>query len=650
MSRPPFYLTTPIYYVNDEPHIGHTYTTVVADAVARYRRATGWDVRFLTGTDEHGQKIERAAAKLGVAPIALADRVVLRYRELWKRLSISHDDFIRTTEPRHRLGVDRLIARMTAAGDIYLGAYDGMYCAGCEAFYPASQIVDGKCPDQGHPVEAVREASYFFRLSKYQEPLLAWLDANPGAVRPASRWNEVRAFVASGLKDLSISRTTIAWGIPWPNDPAHVVYVWVDALTNYLSALGFGSDDDSLSSRYWPARVHLVGKDIVRFHAVYWPAFLLSAGLPLPECIFAHGWWLKDQAKMSKSLGNVVPPGPLIDAVGPDALRYFLLREMSFGLDGSYSDEQLLDRYNGDLANELGNVTSRVIALCDAGFAGRLPPPSTHPAASELSPAAAEAHAAWRKAFDDYDFSTGLGAVWKLAAELNRFLQARAPWALAKDPAKAPEHTAVLRGAAETLLQIAAMAAPAMPAACAEIAHRLGATIPDDLSDFRWGLLPTEAVLTKRGPLFPRVDKAGYFEETTTVTDPTPTPAPVPAAAPAATPAPKPEAAEQLAIDDFLRIDLRVALVTAAERIDGADKLLKLQLDLGGQSRQIVAGIAKAYAPEQLVGKRIVVVANLKPAKLRGVESQGMLLAADLDGRPIIATFEEEVKPGTRVR
>ncbi len=649
MSRKPFYLTTPIYYVNDEPHIGHTYTTIVADTVARYRRATGWDVRFLTGTDEHGQKIERAAAKLGIEPIALADRVVSRYEALWKRLSISHDDFIRTTEARHRQGVDRLIEKMTAAGDVYLGSYDGMYCAGCEAFYPDSQIVDGKCPDQGHPVEAVREASYFFRLSKYQEPLLAWIDANPNAIRPLSRRNEVRAFIASGLRDLSISRTTIHWGIPWPHDPAHIVYVWVDALTNYMSALGFGSSDESLFARYWPAAVHLVGKDIVRFHAVYWPAFLLSAGLPLPECIFAHGWWLKDEAKMSKSLGNVVRPGALLDAVGPDALRYFLLREMSFGLDGSYSDEQLLDRYNGDLANELGNVTSRVIALCDTGFAGRIPPPSARPEASELKPVAAEAHAVWRAAFDDYDFSGGLAAVWKLAAELNRFLQTHAPWALAKDPTKSDAHAAVLRGAAEALLQIAAMASPAMPTACAEIATRLGAAIPEDLSEFRWGLLPAEALIVKRGPLFPRVDKAGYFEETKTVTEPTPAPAQKPAVVP------KPaEAAsagpELLSIDDFLRIDLRVALVTAAERIEGADKLLKLQLELGGQTRQIVAGIAKAYTPEQLVGKKIVVVCNLKPAKLRGVESQGMLLAADLDGRPIIATFEEDVKPGTRVR
>jgi methionyl-tRNA synthetase len=645
-ARPPFYLTTPIYYVNDEPHIGHAYTTIVADAIARYRRATGHDVRFVTGTDEHGQKIERAAAKLGVAPIELADRVVARYHELWKRLSISHDDFIRTTEPRHHATVARVIARMKESGDLYEGSYEGWYCAGCESFYPESQIVEGKCPEQGHPVEWLAESSYFFRLSKYERPLLDWYAAHPSFVRPASRFNEVKAFVASGLKDLSVSRTTITWGIPWPGDPAHVVYVWLDALTNYVSALGYGSSDAALYDRYWPARVHLVGKDILRFHAVYWPAFLLSAKLPLPECVFAHGWWLKDEAKMSKSVGNVVPPGPLLETFGPDALRYFLLRDMTFGLDGTYSDEQFVDRYNGDLANELGNLTSRIVTLCDSGFTGTLPPPSERPEAKELEPAARQAHAAWRAAFDDYDFSTALSSVWKLAAEVNRFLQAKAPWALAKDAGRSGEHGAVLRGAAEALLQIAAMASPAIPGAAGEIAERLGTTIPDDLTVFRWGLLPSSGKVAKRDPLFARVDRAAYFQETTKVNDPTPTPpppSPAPAAASPAGPAP-------LTIDDFLRVDLRVALVEAAERIEGADKLLKLQLDLGTEKRQIVAGIAKAYAPEQLVGKKIIVVANLKPAKLRGVESQGMLLAADLDGRPIVATFDEDVKPGTRVR
>ncbi len=647
-DRRPFYVTTPIYYVNDEPHIGHTYTTVVADTVARYRRATGHDVRFLTGTDEHGQKIERAARAQGLAPIDLADRVVSRYHALWKRLEISHDDFIRTTEPRHRAGVDALIERMRAAGDVYLGEYEGLYCAGCEAFYPENQVKDGKCPEQGHPVERVAESSYFFRLSKYQRPLLDWYAAHPGFVRPASRFNEVRAFVEAGLRDLSISRTGFSWGLPFPGATGHVVYVWVDALTNYMSALGYGSPEPRLYDRYWPAQVHLVGKDILRFHAVYWPAFLLSAGLPLPECVFAHGWWLRDDAKMSKSLGNVVRPGPLLDAVGPDALRYFLLREMTFGLDGTYSDEQLLDRYNGDLAKGVGNLTSRILALIASGCGGEIPAPSSAPEARELEPAAAEAHAAWRAAFDDFDWSGGLAAVWRLAGEVDRFLVRHAPWSLARDPAQRERHRAVLRGAAEALFQIAAMASPAMPGAAAEIASRLGATLPEDLSSFRWGLLPAGARVEARAPLFPGVDKAAYFQEGRPVTEGTPAPKPEPPAAPA--PAPAATAADLLSIDDFLKVDLRVARVIAAERIAGADKLLKLRLDLGTEERQIVAGIARAYEPEALVGKRIVVVANLKPAKLRGVESQGMLLAADLGGRPIVATFEEDVPPGTRVR
>ncbi|HEX6853350.1 MAG TPA: methionine--tRNA ligase [Candidatus Polarisedimenticolaceae bacterium] len=640
-GRRPFYLTTPIYYVNDEPHLGHTYTTVVADAIARYRRATGWDVRFLTGTDEHGQKIERAAAKLGIRPIELADRVVGRYHELWRVLAISHDDFIRTTQDRHRLTVHAILSRMQAAGDVYLGSYEGWYCSGCEAFYPESQIVDGKCPDQGHPVELLSERSYFFRLSKYQQPLLDLYASRPEFVRPASRRNEILAFVEGGLKDLSISRTSLKWGIPWPGDPEHVVYVWLDALSNYVSALGLGSSDDALYRSYWPAQVHLIGKDILRFHAVYWPAFLMSAGLPLPECVFAHGWWLKDDAKMSKSLGNVVRPGPLLEAFGADGLRHFLLREMTFGLDGSYSDEQLLDRYNGDLANGLGNLTSRILALLETGFASTLPAPSARPEANELEAAAAEAHAGWRRGFDGYDFSAALASVWKLAGELDRFLVRHAPWALAKDPSQRDRHAAVMRGAAEALFQVASMASCVMPAACSEIASRLGATIPDDLSDFRWGLLPAEGKIRRGDALFARVDKAAYFQqETKTVTEPTPTPAPTPA----------PAEDSRISIDDFLKVELRVGKVLEAEKVEGADKLLKLRVDLGTETRQIVAGIAKAYAPEQLVGRKIIVVANLKPAKLRGIESQGMLLAADLGGRPIVATFDEDVEPGTRVR
>jgi methionyl-tRNA synthetase len=632
---------------NDRPDAGGAYTTVVADVTARYRRATGFDVRFLTGTDEHGQKIERAARAQGLRPIELADRVVSRYHSLWKDLRVAPDDFIRTTEPRHRAGVERLIRKMRDAGDVYLGSYEGLYCAGCEAFYTEGQLVDGRCPEQGHPVEKVSEPSYFFRLSKYQEPLLRHFEKNPQFVRPQSRANEVRAFVESGLRDLSISRTSITWGIPFPDAPGHVVYVWVDALTNYLSALGYGSDAPGSLAAYWPAQLHLLGKDIVRFHAVYWPAFLLSAGEPLPECVFAHGWWLRDEAKMSKSLGNVVRAEGLLRDFGPDALRYFLLREMTFGLDGTYSDEQFLDRYNGDLANDLGNVTSRITTLIDSGFGGGLPPASDRPEATALQAAAEAAFAAYRAAFDDYEFSAGLAAVWGLLGEINRFLVRHAPWALAKKPDEAPRHAAVLRGSAEALLQVAAMIAPVMPDASSEIASRLGTTSGSDLGRFRWGLLPAEGTVRKGEPLFPRIDKREYFQEKTVSESkeaPVP-PAPEPKAKEAA-----PAATEQITIEDFLRVQLRVARVVSAERIPGADRILKLVVDLGGEQRQIVAGVALAYAPEALVGKKIVVVANLKPAKLRGIESQGMLLAADASGKPVVVTFDEEVPEGSRVR
>jgi methionyl-tRNA synthetase len=635
-ARPKFYVTPPIYYVNDEPHIGHVYTTIVADVIARYRRATGHDVYFLTGTDEHGQKIERAAQAQGLEPIQLADRVVTRYHELWKQLEISHDDFIRTTDPRHRLGVEKLIEKMKAAGDIYLGSYEGMYCAGCESFYPESQLVDGRCPDQGHTVERVSEESYFFRLSRYQEPLLEHFRTHPEFVRPGTRFNEVKAFVESGLRDLSISRTSISWGIPFPDAPDAIVYVWVDALTNYMSALGYGGNDSSPNLKYWPAQAHLVGKDILRFHAVYWPAFLMSAGEALPECIYAHGWWLRDDAKMSKSLGNVVKPGPLIDDFGADGLRYFLLREMTFGMDGSYSDEQLLDRYNGDLANDLGNLTSRIVTLIHNGCDGTVPPPSDEPEEHELAPLAERAFGEYREAFDSYNFSSGLTAAWSLVAGVNRFLVDHAPWELAKDPEQRSRHRAVLRGAAEALMQVAAMAAPVMPKACAEIASRLGTTLPDSLTGFRWGLLPEGAQVVKRGSLFPHIDKKSYFEESKPMEE-------------SKTP-PKPEVDDRMTIDDFMKINLRVARVLSAERVEGTDKLLKLEIDLGAEKRQIVAGIALKYEPEALVGKTIVVVANLKPAKVRGVESQGMLLAADAGQGPIVATFETDVAPGTRVR
>ncbi|HXH28559.1 MAG TPA: methionine--tRNA ligase, partial [Candidatus Polarisedimenticolia bacterium] len=469
-----FYLTTPIYYVNDQPHIGHTYTTVVADVIARFRRMTGHDVFFLTGTDEHGQKIERAARARGLTPIQLADQVVERFRTLWATLGISHNDFIRTTEARHRRGVEKLYQKVEAAGDIYKDTYKGWYCTSCESFYPENQVVDGRCPDQGHKVDWTEEESYFFRLSKYQEPLLKHYREHPGFVLPATRQNEVTAFVSSGLKDLSVSRSSFAWGIPLPGDPKHVLYVWFDALSNYVTALGYGSDRKRYA-RYWPADLHLVGKDILRFHAVYWPAFLLSAGEPLPRHVVAHGWWLRDAAKISKSKGGVVDPLPLIEAFGVDPLRYFLLREMVFGQDANYSDEAFIDRVNTDLANDLGNLLSRTLKMIEDSCDGVIPRADPRFREDEpLKTAAREAASGLVKHFEALDFSSGLAAVWHFIGLLNRFIVQNEPWKLAQDPGRRWALQSVLYTVAEGLRIVAVLIAPVVPRSAAEIWSRLG--------------------------------------------------------------------------------------------------------------------------------------------------------------------------------
>ncbi len=517
-----FYVTTPIYYVNDVPHIGHTYTTVVADVVARYERLAGRQVRFLTGTDEHGQKIERAARRIGIEPKELADRVVARYHALWKRLEITHDDFIRTTEARHHRGVHRIFALIFEKGDIYLDSYEGMYCTGCEAFFPENQIVDGKCPEQGHPVEKVREASYFFRLSRYQEPLLKHYAEHPEFVRPDFRLNEVRRFVEMGLRDLSISRTSFTWGIPFPNDPAHIFYVWFDALCNYVSALGYGETPD-LYKACWPADLHLVGKDILRFHAVYWPAFLMSAGLPLPKTVFAHGWWLRSDAKMSKSTGNIVDPVPLLDEFGPDPLRYFLMREMAFGNDAQFSEEALIDRINNDLANDLGNLLSRLLKMI-GDYRGGVIPAATlasgdDPADASLIGTARSAAAAYMEAFEGYRFHEGLAAIWTLVSETNRYIVRWEPWSLAKNPAAGDRLDTVLHNAAEALRIVAVALSPVMPAAATEIRNRLGCpgTVVDrGLSGLAWGGLAAGQRTRGGTALFPRIDKAAYFSSTKT--------------------------------------------------------------------------------------------------------------------------------------
>ncbi|HSL17649.1 MAG TPA: methionine--tRNA ligase [Methylomirabilota bacterium] len=632
-----FYITTPIYYVNDMPHIGHIYTTVMADAIARYQRLRGRRVYFLTGTDEHGQKIEKAARSQGIEPIQLADRVVARYHDLWRTLGISHDDFIRTTQPRHQRAVAEIIARITAAGDISKGSYEGWYDARDEAFVPDSQVRDGVDTESGHPVERLAEPSYFFRLSAFADRLLDWYRTNPDCIRPRSRYNEVVRFVEGGLKDLSISRTSLTWGVPYPGDPDHVVYVWLDALTNYISALGFGADDDARYRDFWPASLHLVGKDILRFHCVYWPAFLMSAGLPLPRQVFGHGWWLQNDAKMSKSVGNVVRPDHLIHRFGADALRYFVAREMSFGQDANFSDEAFLERYNADLANALGNTASRTTAMTNRYLAGVVPAPS---AEGPVPEAAAAAVAGYLEHMDALEPHRALEAAWQLLATLNGFLQERQPWNLAKDgDARRAELEAVLYSSLEGLRIASILIEPFMPTIAAELRTQLGASeAPVNLGEAtRWGGLPTGTRLSDSRPLFPRVDITAYLEEATVETRPE---------AAAASPA-----EELVSIDQFARVKLKVGLVTEAERVPKSKKLVRLKVDLGeAEPRQLVAGIAERYEPEALVGRRIVVVANLQPAKLMGVESRGMLLAASVDGDPFLLSVDGDVPPGTGVR
>ncbi|HYM61363.1 MAG TPA: methionine--tRNA ligase [Thermoanaerobaculia bacterium] len=660
-----FYITTAIHYVNDLPHIGHIYENIVADVIARHRRRMGDDVFFLTGTDEHGQKIERSAAKEGIAPIDLANRVVEHHRRLWKKLNITNDEFIRTTESRHYAGVYELIRRIRERnpGDIYLGEHSGWYCQTEETFIPENQVRDRK-DDSGHPVEWTTESNYFFKLSSYTEPLLDFYRRNPNFVLPATRFNEVISFVEQGLKDLSISRTSIKWGIPFPGHPDHVIYVWMDALTNYISALGFGSAEDARFQHYWPANLHLIGKDIVRFHAVYWPAFLMSAGVPLPKQIAGHGWWLRDNQKISKSLGNVVRPDAIIDDFGVDPFRYFVLRDMVFGQDSNYSDEAFLTRYNADLANDLGNTLSRAVKMTDSYFGGRTPPTPCDD--NELKALAAQLVPEYLGEMENYAFHRALEVAWKLLVAVNGYIVSREPWKKFKETGADESLSRILWTVLESLRIVWVMVAPVMPTATREALARLGGD-PDRIArdDLNWGGLPNGRPVKATDPIFPRADAAAYIgptrgpaatpaKETNAMTeskasDPTPPASPAPEPKPPAA-APSPSGSNRISIDEFFKADLRVAEIRTAEKVEKSKKLMKLGIFLGDEERTIVAGIAEKYTAEELVGRKIVVVANLQPAKLMGIESNGMVLAASIGGEPSLLAVDPGVPAGTKVK
>jgi methionyl-tRNA synthetase len=662
---PSFYITTPIYYINAEPHLGHAYTSMVADAIARSRRLLGDDVFFLTGTDEHGQKVERAAQAAGLETRAFADRVAGKFRYLSTLLNISNDDFIRTTEERHTRAAQAIWRRVDERGFLYKDSYEGWYCTVDELFVPETQLLDGRrCPTCGNTVERLSEESYFFRLSRFTEPLLDHYRTHPEFVSPEIRRNEMVAFVSSGLKDLSVSRTSFTWGIPVPGDPAHVMYVWFDALTNYLTAAGF-PDDEARLNRYWPADIHLMGKEIVRQHTVYWPAFLMAADLPLPRRVIGHGWWLMNEAKMSKSLGNVVRPQGYVERFGVDALRYFVMREMVLGQDASFTDEVFLTRYNADLANDLGNVVSRVTTMIQRYCDGRVPdrPRETMGSAdTDLHGRVSMAIGRTIKAASEYDFSQALRDTWELISAVNKYIVAREPWALAKSPASRALLEATLYNAADALRVVAALVDPVMPSTADRIRGMLG-THTESWVDLEAGTLSSGARLGRIDPLFPRMEhtveelRAMATSEGTTG-QPAPQPAsqpgngapPAPAAAPPAA-APAAAGADRISIDDFMKIDLRVAKVLTAEKVPNSRKLVKMTIDVGTEQRTLVAGIAEAYEPEQLVGRAIVIVFNLKPAKLMGIESNGMVLAASPDGgKPTLVGFDQDVPPGTRVR
>ena len=686
-----FYITTPIYYVNARPHIGHAYTTIVCDMMARRERMLGKDVFFLTGTDEHGVHVERAAQAAGKPAQQWADEVSSSFRRLWDVLGLSYNKFIRTTDAEHKRGVQEMFRRLRDNGYIYKGKYTGQYCV-FDELYVDSAGPGAPCPECGRPTETVSEENYFFKLSAFEEKLLKLYRDQPDFIRPETRRNEVASFVRSGLRDLSVTRSTFRWGVPVPDDPGHVIYVWLDALSNYCTAIGFGSPDPADQQRfqrYWPADVHMIGKEIVRFHCVYWPAFLMAAGLELPKTIVAHGWLLFEHDKMSKSRGNVVRAETIVEAMGRDALRYFLLREIVFGQDGSFSFDALVKRYNADLANDLGNLASRTLTMITRYFGGQVPYPSPtearKPADDEIAEIARRTINEFNAKFEKFQFSHALETAWSLVSAVNKYLVENEPWTLGEkqDDVSRARLGTILYTSAEALRVVTALAHPVIPESSARIWAQLGLgeIVNFKLAELKWGQLPLGTKIGKVEPVFPRADKSvvekmqNMEQERRTPTvetekkpaaaaqpagravevKPAPAPAASAAGAPATMPAAKAGAAPpegKISIDDFAKVELRVGQVKVAEKVQGADKLLRLEVDLGSETRQVVAGIAEAYAPELLIGRKVVIVANLAPRKLRGLVSDGMIVAASVgeQGKPVLAGFLEDVPVGSKLK